>query len=143
MFRCRPRISSRKHPGATLVEMLIAVLILTLMLFSLMAVILLTSRDSVVTKEVQGAYLTGLSELERREALRVSDDIASSDLSNLGSYTLNTTVTGNLIVNDVRSGDIAVEATWGGAKRMNNIIFGRQVSPSAWQNAGQVPPPMP
>lgn len=139
MFHRYAHWKRRKRPGATLVEMLIALIILVVMLFSIMAVIVLTSQNTVATKEAQGAYLTGLGELEKREAQKVSDDIASNDMSTLGSYSMKTKVTGVAVSSLYRSGDITVEASWEGARNMKDVTLGRQVSPSAWQNAGQLP----
>lgn len=137
-----PRLApgiAKKRCGSTLIEVLIAIIIMTLMLFTFMSLILSTSQDTVVAKEVQGAYLTSLSELEKMEADRVRDDVRSSDASGLGSYTMEIAVQSSVVAYDFRSGNLSVETGWAGARKMKNIVLERQVSPSAWQNAGQIP----
>ncbi len=135
MFRCRPRILSRKHPGATLVEMLIALIILAVMLLSIMAVMILTTQNAVAAKEGSVVYLTNLSDMEKMEAKQVSGDETTSEPSKLGKYTLDRDVKSS----PLRSADIKIKAAWDGVKLKGNVTIERQVSPSAWQNAGQEP----
>ena len=138
MFLGQLRWRNCKHPGATLVEMLIAILILSLMLLSIMAVMVITSQSAVAAKQGSVAYIVNLSELEKLEARQVSGDLSELEgavRSELGEYMLNRNVT----TGPLNSADIKVEAEWEGAAIMKNVNLGRQVSPSAWQNAGQAP----
>ena len=135
MFHRYAHWKRRKRPGATLVEMLIALIILAVMLFSIMAVMLLTAQSTVAAKEGSVAYLTSLSELEKREAVQITGNNSGTSNASLGSYRLNHTIT----VGPLSSADILIQATWDGAKVKGDITFKRQVSPSAWQNAGETP----
>lgn len=129
----------RKHFGSTLPEVLIAVLILSLMLFSFMAIILQTSQDSIAAKEVQGAFITSISHLERLEATMISSDIIETSTSSLGSYQMDITAQRTNITPSVVEAELGVRTAWTGSRRMQDVTIGRRVSPSAWQNAGQVP----
>lgn len=125
----------RKRSGSSLVEMLIALVILAVMLFSIMAVMILTAQSTVSAKEGSVAYQTSLSELEKMEAVPVLSSASDVINSNLGSYELTRdTVTGSR-----GSADIKIKAAWSGAKLKSDVTVERQVSPSAWQNAGQEP----
>lgn len=135
MFHRYARRRGRKRPGSSLVEMLIALVILVVMLFSIMAVMTLSAQSTIAAKEGSVAYLTSLSELERLEALQVSGDVSMVVPSDLGNYKLNR----DIIAGALHSADIRIRAAWDGAMRRNDITIERQVSPSAWQNAGQQP----
>lgn len=135
MFRSHLRWLGQKRPGATLIELLIAILILSVMLLSIMAVMVITSQNTVAAKQSSVAYIENLSELEMMEAKRISGDVTSTVNSMLGTYKLNR----NIASSALRSADIKVRAEWEGVRLMKDVTLGRQVSPSAWQNAGQAP----
>lgn len=136
MFRSHLRWRDRRRPGATLVELLIAILLLSMMLLSIMAVMVITSQNTIATKQGSVAYIVNLSELEKLEASQISGDVHNSVVrSTQGTYTLNR----NIQASALRSADILINAAWEGVKLMKEVTLGRQVSPSAWQNAGQEP----
>lgn len=136
MFGSHLRWRGRKRPGATLIEMLIAILILSMMLLSIMAVMVITSQNTVAIKQGSVAYIENLSELEKMESLQISGDLPDpTTRSSQGTYTLNRQIT----TSPLRSADIRIRAVWEGIQLMRDVTLGRQVSPSAWQNAGQAP----
>ena len=134
MFHRYAHWKKRKRPGATLIEMLIALIILAVMLFSIMAVITLTAQSTIAAKEGSVVYLTSLSELEKREAVQITANDSGTSNASLGLYRLNH----NIARSPLNSADITIQATWDGVIQ-SNISLQRQVSPSAWQNAGQEP----
>lgn len=125
--------NARRKKGASLVEMVISLFILGIVLFGIMMA-MLRSDEIFYTKEGEEAKRLGLNILDSFESV-TSPDWASLDIAvTRGIYTI--TVEPSSDVNP-SSSVVKVTIDW---PPKNQITMEREVSFSAWQNAGVFPP---
>ena len=133
-FRIKDRF--KRRAGASLVEMLIAIIITAFILLGLMAAMIIF-KGTVTSKEEAGARMVALNTLEALESCRLTDIAARDITSPQGIYTVVRTLNPAVINAGTASVDVTVTVSWSnGAK---SVVLRREVSSSGWQNVGVLP----
>jgi Tfp pilus assembly protein PilV len=139
-----------KKSGASLTEMIVAIVVLGVVLMGIMAGVTI-SQGNMMTRERQNAVDLGLTLLEDCEArpfnelaARVAEINSDSDDGFYGIF--NVEISTNLpnpfpatIPLDLVSADITLEITWGSTIGGSKTVkLNREVSVSASQNSGEI-----
>lgn len=133
--------NARKRRGASLVEMVLAILVLAVVLLGLLGGIAI-ARGSLLVKERETARQIALTVLEDLESVPyddIDDRIGELDGERVGDFVVrfHNRVPGDkgLEYSVIVTVDILLGST-GGTK---SVTMGREVSASAWRNVGEFP----
>jgi len=134
-------IMSRRHDGSSMVEMLVALIVLAVVLISMVGMFLI-SRTAIYTKEDETANALALKYLERCEELDYSVIKAAAppgtgyitplDYPTSGKYQ----VTANAISADTYSATVEVTVTWSNGNRP--VVLQRVISAGGHKNVGEL-----
>ncbi|MDR3322253.1 MAG: hypothetical protein LBS93_07365 [Synergistaceae bacterium] len=135
-----------KKSGASLAEMIVAIVVLGVVLMGIMAGVMI-SQGGMMTKERQNAIDLGLTLLEDCEArpfdklaARVSEINALSATGFFGIFKVAITTVPDPIPVSLISADIVLDITWGSSiGGVKTVSLNREVSMSASQNSGEMP----
>jgi Tfp pilus assembly protein PilV len=128
----------KRKRGTSLVEMIIAVVVLGIVLLGMMAGIII-AQGGLVFKEREAAVEVALRRLEDLESVPFSSlsSAAAAGPGIVGKYTVNVVTVPSPVKSKDISADVRVTVSWGGVVgATKSIMMNREVSASAWQNVG-------
>lgn len=130
----------RKRPGVSLVETVISIMVLAVVILGVMSAVLM-ARVTVATRDDEEArqLLTTLFEDYEATNLRDLTSKARNMPEQMGIYRVSTEIALSN-PSDPKSADVRIMLSWNGAGGNKSISMSREVSASAWQNAGEFPP---
>ncbi|MDR3354973.1 MAG: hypothetical protein LBO21_08030 [Synergistaceae bacterium] len=136
------QVSSEKHGGSSLVEMVIAIMMLAVVLMGMMAGIMI-ARSSIYDKEFENARQVALKVLETIEATPYGDiparasNLNNSRLDGFQVYVSQSENLGGVSFDISSSRTVMVSVDMGNSGPLKRIVsMRREVSPSAFKNVG-------